>query len=116
MKETEDAAVRWDFTETVYWHPALVLPGGKIEVAFDLNDAVTSYDVTVFGHTADGRLAAAARTFAARKPLTLDPATPAEVTVGDRIDVPVTVSNGTGKPQDVTVKVLKHTGLEPIKG
>jgi hypothetical protein len=113
--EDPRGGARQNFTETVYWHPALVLEGGKVDVTFALNDAVTSYEVTVFGHTKDGRLAAASRTFAARKPLSLDPATPAEVTVGDRIDVPVTVTNGTAKPQDVTVKVLKHDGLEPVK-
>ena len=110
------AAPRRDYTETVYWHPAVVLPDGKVDVAFDLNDAVTTYQVTVFGHAAGGRLAATTRTFAAHKPLSLDMVTPAEVTVGDRIDVPVTVTNGTGKPQNVVIKMLKHDGLEPVRG
>lgn len=46
-----------DFTETVYWHPAIVIPpDGKATIAFDLNDAETHYQLRVVGHTPDGRL------------------------------------------------------------
>src|SRR5207249_818016 len=43
---TSPADVRSDFIDTVYWHPALVLPGGKAEASFDLCDSVTTYQVT----------------------------------------------------------------------
>ncbi len=36
---------RSDFTETLYWHPALVLPNGKTIITFDLCDSVTSFEV-----------------------------------------------------------------------
>src|SRR5262249_26861986 len=35
--------LRSDFTETVYWHPVLVLPkDGKADVSFNLSESVTS--------------------------------------------------------------------------
>ena len=50
--------LRTDFAETLYWHPVLVLPDGKAEVSFDLCDSVTTFQVTAFAHTLDGRLGA----------------------------------------------------------
>ena len=70
----------------------------------NLNDAVTTYQVTVFGHTLDGRLAAATQTLEARQPLTVQPLAPDELTAGDRADVRVNVVNRTGKAQDVDVE------------
>ena len=51
--------MRNDFAETLYWQPVLVLPDGKAEVSFDLCDSVTTFQVTAFAHTLDGRLGAA---------------------------------------------------------
>src|SRR5207245_1553939 len=44
-------ALRSDFSETLYWHPVLVLPDGKGEVSFELCDSVTTFQVTAFAHT-----------------------------------------------------------------
>jgi hypothetical protein len=43
---------------TLYWHPVLVLPGGHADVTFDLRDTPTTYRVTAYAHTLDGRLGA----------------------------------------------------------
>ena len=53
------AEIRYDFAETLFWHPVLVLPGGKTEVSFDLCDSLSAFEVTAFAHTLDGRLGAA---------------------------------------------------------
>src|SRR5262249_29497073 len=65
-----DPAARSDFTETLYWHPALVLPDGKGEFSFHLCDSVTTFQVTAFAHTLDGRLGAATQTLDSRLPFT----------------------------------------------
>src|SRR5205807_2458953 len=71
---------RSDFTETVYWHPVLVLPGDRDTfVNFSLSDAVTSYQAVAYVHTPDGRLGAAKLEFAARLPFSLDAKLPIEV-------------------------------------
>src|SRR5205823_3531883 len=66
-------AVRRDFTDLVYWHPVLVLPGGKADVTFDLSDAATSYQVLVISHTADGRLGSDLFEFGAKLPYSVEP-------------------------------------------
>src|SRR5262249_12993532 len=54
-KPQPDALER-DLSETIYWHPVLVMPDGKAQVKFDLSDAVTRFQVLVYSHTFDGRL------------------------------------------------------------
>jgi len=57
-----------DQTETVYWHPVLVLPDtGRATVEFQLSDDVAGYQVLVAGHTIDGRIGAVTKTIEARK-------------------------------------------------
>jgi hypothetical protein len=109
-------APRSDYAETLYWHPVLVLPDGKADFAFDICDSVTTFQVTVFAHTLDGRLGAATRTFDSHLPFTLQPKLPVEVTSSDRIDVPLAVSNNTGQRQTVHVAVKGHDGLALVGG
>ncbi len=45
-----------DRADTIYWHPALVMPDGKAAVNFGLPDAGTRFQVLVQSHTFDGRL------------------------------------------------------------
>jgi hypothetical protein len=96
---------RTDFTETLYWHPVLVLPDGKANVSFDLCDSLTTFQVTAYAHTLDGRLGAASTTLESRLPFSVEPKLPIEVTAGDIIDVPITVANDTDAERTVTLKV-----------
>jgi hypothetical protein len=84
---------RSDFAETLFWHPALIVPKEGAEVAFDLSDSVTRYRVLAAGHTLDGRLGSVTTHIEARKPLSLQPKLPVEITHGDRLHVPVTIAN-----------------------
>ena len=104
---------RDDFTETVYWHPVLVLPEtGRADLHFQLSDSIARYQVLVAGHTLDGRIGATITHIEARKPFTVDPKTPIEVTAGDRIDVPVRIVNDSDVRRAVTFQVTPN-GLRP---
>jgi hypothetical protein len=109
-------AVRSDFTETVYWHPVLVLPDGQGRVSFELSDSVTSFQVLAFAHTLDGRLGAATRLVESRLPFTLAQKLPAEVTAGDRLDVAVAVANNTPEKRRVQITLAEHEGLQLLEG
>ncbi len=112
-----DPAVRSDWAETLYWHPVLVLPSdGKADVSFQLCDSTTSFQVTAFAHTLDGRLGAATRLIESRLPFALKPKTPLEVTASDRIDVPLAVANDTDQARPVHVRLTKHDNLELVEG
>lgn len=94
---------RNDFAETLYWHPALVLPTGGTEVAFDLSDSVGRYRVLAAGHTLDGRLGSVITHIEARKPLSLEPKLPVEITAGDRVDLPLSVVNDSSTTRKVAI-------------
>jgi hypothetical protein len=101
---------RSDFAETLFWHPALVVPVGGAEVAFDLSDAVGRYQVLAAGHTLDGRLGSVTTYIEARKPLSLEPKLPVEITAGDRVVVPLSVVNDSSTARSVAINV-KPTSL-----
>jgi hypothetical protein len=113
--------LRGDFSETLYWHPVLVLPAdgpskGKAEVSFELCDSVTTFQVTAFAHTLDGRLGAATRKLESTLPFTLSPTLPLEVTAGDRVEVPLRIANNTAEAREVEVALKQHTGLSLRSG
>ena len=108
--------LRSDSTETLFWQPVLVLPDGKGEVSFDLSDWTTTFQVTAFAHTLDGRLGAATYQLDSRLPFSLMPKLPIEVTASDKIDVPLSVTNNTGEKRTVTVNVKELDGLALTKG
>jgi hypothetical protein len=111
-----DPTMRSDFTETLLWHPVLLLPDGNGTVSFDLCDSVTSFQVTVFAHTLDGRLGAGTRAIESRLPLTVAPKLPIEVTASDRIDVPIAINNHTSVNRTVELKLLTAEGLDVVAG
>jgi hypothetical protein len=110
-----ESDVRQDFQETVCWKPAVVLANGRGEVSFDLSDSVTTFEVRAAGHTLDGRIGEVTHALESRKPLTLEPKLPIEVTAGDTIDVPVAIANSTSKALSVPVQV-KPTDLDLVDG
>ncbi len=111
-----DAALRQDFTETLLWKPVFVVPAeGKATVSFELSDSVTAFDVTAWGHTLDGRLGSSTSQIESRLPVTLDPKAPQEVTAGDRIDLPITVTSSTPEARDVRLTTTA-TGLKLLAG
>jgi hypothetical protein len=94
LRDPSLGPTRVDHTETVYWHPVLVLPdAGRTRVEFQLSDDIARYQVLVAGHTTDGRIGAVTRAIEARKPFTVDPKLPLAISSADVVDVPVRVVN-----------------------
>lgn len=98
--------LRADFTETLYWHPVLVLPNGKADIRFDLCDSQTTFQVLAAGHTLDGRLASVTTELEVRKPFSIDAKLPAQVTANDTIDMPIAVVNDSDDLRRVHLTVL----------
>jgi hypothetical protein len=105
------AEERYDFAETLYWHPVLVLPGGLTEVSFDLCDSLGAFEVTAFAHTLDGRLGSASQILTSRLPFTVQPRTPLEVSAGDKIDVPLAIANNTRQSRTARISITEHANL-----
>lgn len=104
LPRKSDDDTRVDFTETVYWHPVLVLPNdGKLDLNFHVSDATNGYRVMLSGHTLDGRLGSATGHLEVRKPLEVDAKLPPELSTADRPLVPVVASNATDKAIDAKI-------------
>jgi len=115
VNTTHPDAPRADFTETVYWHPVLILGNGESFVSFQLSDALTSLQALAFIHTTDGRLGAAKMEFASRLPFSLEAKLPTEITGSDELHIPVTVANDTDEKRDVHLE-LSTSGLSRMEG
>lgn len=103
----QEPNVRRDFTETLFWNPLLVTDArGEATLRFDLSDSVTRFRVQVDAHTADGRIGSGGGTVVSRLPFQLDPKLPLEVTAGDKLDVPVAISNYFAADLPVALTVL----------
>jgi hypothetical protein len=90
---------RTDFRETVYWNPAVETnASGDADVTFVTSDAVTAFRASAEGFSATGVAGGGQVTFQSKLPLTLDAHLPVEVTSGDTIRLPVTLTNETDEP------------------
>jgi alpha-2-macroglobulin-like protein len=97
VRANRRAGDRVDFTETLYWTAGVKTDkkSGEAVVSFDLNDAVTSFRVLSDAFTPAGALGSDSRTIESVKPFYVEPKLPLEVTMGDRILLPIGVVNGT---------------------
>jgi hypothetical protein len=96
-KPQPDAQER-DLSETVYWHPVVVMPDGKAHIKFDLPDSVTRFQVLVQSHTFDGRLGANHIEITSKLPFRVDSNVPKEVSDQDQVTIPVTIQNDQPRP------------------
>jgi alpha-2-macroglobulin-like protein len=87
---------RTDFRETIYWNASVDTGAdGTASVTFPVSDAVTSFRATAEGVSAGGLPGAGDVVIQSKMPLSLDARLPVEVTSGDEIRLPVTLTNET---------------------
>jgi hypothetical protein len=107
---------RTDFTETVYWHAGIATnEKGEATFAFAASDSITTVRVRADGFSKDGALGEADETIEIRRPFYVEPKFPLEVTAGDRIDLPVTLVNGTDSVLGGTVEAKVGQGLQLLE-
>jgi hypothetical protein len=87
---------RTDFRETIFWNGDVETNAdGNATVSFPASDAITAFRATAEGVSAGGVPGGGSVTFQSKMPLTLDARLPLEVTSGDQIRLPVTLTNET---------------------
>ncbi|MDP2339732.1 MAG: MG2 domain-containing protein [Deltaproteobacteria bacterium] len=108
-------AVRTDFRETIHWVPQVRTgKDGTATVAFYLSDAVTSF--RVFSEGAGGGRAGREETVLDSKlPFSMSVKLPLEVSAGDKILVPLTLTNEVDDKIDVDVKAT-FGSMVTVKG
>ncbi|MBI4510742.1 MAG: hypothetical protein HY698_13995 [Deltaproteobacteria bacterium] len=89
---------RTDFRETIFWAPQVKTgQDGTAKVSFFLSDAVTSFRVTAEGASAGGLPGRGEALLKSKMPLSLDVRMPLEVSQGDKVQIPVTLTNETDR-------------------
>ncbi|HEX5062163.1 MAG TPA: MG2 domain-containing protein [Kofleriaceae bacterium] len=87
---------RTDFRETIYWNASVdTSSDGTATVSFPVSDAVTSFRAIAEGVSAGGVPGGGEAVIQSKMPLALDARLPVEVTSGDSIRLPVSLTNET---------------------
>ena len=111
---------RDDFRETIYWNPAVeTSASGDADVHFVASDAVTAFRASAEGFAASGTPGAGDATFQSVLPMTLEAHLPVEVTSGDTIRLPITISNATDDAIDANLATTFGTAFtiaKPVAG
>jgi hypothetical protein len=92
----EKVGPRTDFRETIYWaHDVQTGKDGTAKLTFHLSDAVTSFRAVAEGVSSAGLPGRGEAVVQSKMPLSLDARLPVEVSAGDRIALPVSLTNET---------------------
>jgi uncharacterized protein YfaS (alpha-2-macroglobulin family) len=90
---------RTDFRETVFWNPSVKTgEGGEAQVQFFLSDGVTTFRASAEG-LGGGQAGRGDAVLASRLPVALAARLPLEVSAGDTIELPITLTNATNRPR-----------------
>lgn len=96
---------RTDFRETLLWAPDVrTAADGTATVSFPTSDAVTSFRVVAEGASLGGLPGRGEAVFKSELPLSLDAKLPLEVAAGDKLSLPVSLTNRTERPLTATLE------------
>ena len=105
-EQTFTPRLRQYFPETLYWTPSLLTDsGGRAKLKFKLADNITTWKMRVVASTKNGEIGASETEIRAFQPFFVDHEPPKVLTIGDRIELPVTVRNYLSKEQQVDIEM-----------
>lgn len=100
----QTAAPRTNFAETAYFRPALRTNSkGEVVMAFTLPESMTQWNFAALAHDRDMNHGRLDTTVVARKDFMVEPALPRFLRQGDTTDLPVKVTNLSGKAVSATL-------------
>lgn len=106
---------RSDFRSTAYWNGHVQTDeDGKAKLSFWNTDAVTSFNITAEGMSADGKIGRAEKQYFTQMPFSISAKIPVEVTVGDAFQIPVTLTNNTKETVRGQLNIQHPENLEAV--
>jgi hypothetical protein len=100
------------FPETLYVNPSLITDEqGRASITLPMADSLTTWRISTLGHTMAGEVAAARANVSVFQPFFLDLKVPLQLTVGDEIEVPLTLYNYLEREQVVSVNLTPSPGI-----
>lgn len=112
-ESTQTPEVRTDFRSTVFWKGNIEVDRkGKASLEFYNSDAITSFRATAEGIGTDGSVGRKEQTYFTQLPFSMDAKVPVEVSMGDLVYIPLTLTNNTTKRVEGTLDVKEPQGWE----
>ncbi len=107
---------RTDFRSTVFWKSNLITDAttGEATLSFYNSDDVTSFRITVEGVAEQGLVGRHESTFFTQLPFSMAVKVPTEVSMGDRVLIPLTIANNTAKGVTGNLVVAAPKGWKPL--
>jgi alpha-2-macroglobulin family protein/MG2 domain-containing protein len=114
LEPSPSTSTRTDFAKTVLWTPLLETDAkGQAQLTFDLSDSVTRFRAIGDAH-GSGRIGSALSTIVSTLPFHMSPTLPEEVTLGDRVDIPLVITEESSEKREVRISVETTGGLQLI--
>lgn len=114
-KEGETPEVRSDFRNTIYWNPNVEVDKTGIKtLEFYNSDDITSFRTVVEGFSADGGVGHTEKVHFTQMPFAMTVKAPVQVITGDRVSIPVTVTNNTSKQVSGLLKFNAPSGMKLV--
>jgi hypothetical protein len=113
-EDKQQPAQRNDFRSTVYWNPAVKTDkNGSASVEFYNSDDITQFRVTVEGFGNNGQIGRSEYKYFTQLPVEILTKLPTEVLTGDKIAIPISLTNNTDATLEgkLEVKLPKHLKL-----
>lgn len=105
--------LRQYFPETLFWLPELETDAqGHARIMVPVADSITTWRVTVLASDAEGNLGSAETGLRVFQEFFVEPDLPRFLTVGDEIDLPVSLYNYLDEPQTVDLTVQQAAWFE----
>ena len=108
----EDASIRSLFPETMVWLPEIHGDAeGNAKVSFLVPDSMTTWRLTAFAHSTDGRFGQGEAAMRVTRELFVEMELPPELIDGDRLEIPVTLINHGQETREITLHVEAEGAL-----
>ncbi len=107
---------RTDFRPTIYWNPVVQTNAqGEANFEFYNSDAVTSFNITAEGVGSNGLLGRSEKNYNTKRMLTVDFKMPNYMSIGDIIELPLTINNESDQTLFSTLEVHLPKNIELIE-
>ena len=107
---------RTDFRKTIFWKPDLRTDkDGKATIRFFVSDAITTFRATVEGIGESGNVGRGEQRFFTQMPFSMDAKLPVNLLTGDRLAIPVTLTNNTDGTLEGGLQVAVPAGFVLLK-
>lgn len=115
-EEAKTPEIRTDFRSTIYWNPNVTTDNnGRASLSFYNSDDITQFRVTLEGFDANGGLGRVDQKYFTQLPFEMITKVPAEVLTGDKVNIPLTLTNNTTETVEGKLSISPPKHIKILK-